>query len=88
MQDKSVTTELQHPFDLIADGAKEDREKIEAGEPILAQNEKWLPGRDAEGNFSLIELGPVGSHRQPAPTTDYLINVMRFVSLNSPASRR
>jgi len=44
LKDKTAKVELKETFGIIADGVKEDRDKIEAGEPILANNENWLPG--------------------------------------------
>ena len=44
LQGRRVFSELREPFDVIADGADEDREKIKRGEPILAQNGNWLLG--------------------------------------------
>ncbi len=46
LKDRKVRVELRHPFDLIADGANEDREKVRRGESILAQNGNWLRGWD------------------------------------------
>jgi len=48
MKDKTVSAELRHPFIIIADGSKKNREKEVMGEPILAQSENWLGRRDGK----------------------------------------
>ena len=43
LKGQKLTSEFRHPYRLIADGAIEDQAREQAGEPILAHSENWVP---------------------------------------------